>query len=151
MSKYYDFEDFMQSVINEADSKCISRYSKSLSDAYDVNASIMKMMKILIEHGWTLFIAIAGLLILGPIAFGAACIAFAGTPVGIVAIGALAVFGGVTALKTLYKNKVLPLAVKETGEKFNSEFKNHVGEGSYIDYLIDRASDDLINRATKLL
>lgn len=141
----------MQSVINEADHKCIRRYSKSLSDAYDVNASIMKMMKALIEHGWTLFIAIASLLILGPFAFGAACLTFASTPIGIVAIGALAVFGGVTALKTLYKNKVLPLSVKETGEKYKSEFNSHIGQESYIDSLIDRASDDLINRATKLL
>ena len=151
MSKYYNFEDFMQSVINEADRKCIRRYSKSLSDAYDVNASIMKMMKVLIEHGWTLFIAIASLLILGPFAFGAACLTFASTPIGIVAIGALAVFGGVSALKTLYKNKVLPLSVKETGEKYKSEFNSHIGQESYIDSLIDRASDDLINRATKLL
>ena len=151
MSKYYNFEDFMQSVINEADQKCIRRYSKSLSDAYDVNASIIKMIKALIEHGWTLFIAIASLLILGPIAFGAACLTFASTPIGIVAIGVLAVFGGVSALRALYRNKVLPLSVKETGEKYKSEFNNHKGEEIFINSLIDRASDYLVNRATKLL
>ena len=91
------------------------------------------------------------MLILGPIAFGAACLTFASTPIGIVAIGVLAVFGGVTALRALYRNKVLPLSVKETGEKYKSEFNNHKGEEIYINSLIDRASDYLVNRATKLL
>lgn len=151
MSKYHNFEDFMQSVINEADRKCISRYSKSLSDIYDANASIIRMTRALIEHGWLSLIAICGLLILGPIAFAAACLSFAATPIGIVAIGALAAFGGASALRTLYRNKVLPLAVKGTGEKFKSEFNAHRGEESYIESLIDRASDDLISRATTLL
>lgn len=32
MSRYNNFEDFMQSVINEADRKCHNRYGKSLTE-----------------------------------------------------------------------------------------------------------------------
>lgn len=34
MSKYNNFADFMQSVINEADNKCNKQYGKSLKNAY---------------------------------------------------------------------------------------------------------------------
>lgn len=151
MSKYNKFEDFMQSVVNEADRKCRSRYGKSLADAYDVSAVITKMVQALIEHGWWVFIGVVALLALGPFAFGAASLAFISTPVGIATVGALAVFGGVSAIKTLYKNRILPLSVKETGEYFKSDFNSHLNQVSYIDSLVQKASDMLLKKATKLL
>lgn len=151
MSKYNKFEDFMQAVINEADNKCQRRYSKSLTDAYDVNVSIMKMISLLISNSWGTFIAVVALLVLGPFAFGLALTTFIATPIGIVTVGVLAVVGGVTALRTLYRNRVLPIAIKETGQKYKDQFNNHINEYSYIDSLLEQASDCLLSKATKLL
>lgn len=151
MSKYNKFEDFMQSVINEADSKCQSRYHKSLTDAYSVSASITRMVKVIIDCGWWVFVAIVALLVLGPFAFAAASVSFVATPVGAIAVGALAVFGGVGALKILYKNRILPIAVKETGEIYKSDFNAHINDVTYIDNLISRASETLLSKATTLL
>lgn len=151
MSKYNKFEDFMQAVINEADNKCQHRYSKSLTDAYDVNISIMKMINILISNGWGIFIAVVALLVLGPFAFGLALTTFIVTPIGMLVVGALAVFGGVTAIRTLYRNRVLPIAIKETGQKYKDKFNNHINEHPYIDSLLEQAADYLLSKATKLL
>lgn len=151
MSKYNKFEDFMQAVINEADRKCKCRYSKSLTDAYDVNALILKMINILISNGWKIFLAVVALLLLGPFGFSIAMATFASTPVGMVAIGALAVVGGITAIRTLYRNRILPIAVKETGQKFRDRFYDHINEYSYIDSLLEQAAECLLSKATKLL
>lgn len=151
MSKYNKFEDFMQAVINEADNKCQRRYSKSLTDAYDVNVSIMRMISILISNGWGIFLAVVALLVLGPFAFGFALTTFIVTPIGIIVVGALAVVGGVTALRTLYRNRILPIAIKETGQRYKELFNNHINEYSYIDSLLEQASDYLLSKATKLL
>lgn len=151
MSKYNKFEDFMQSVINEADSKCQNQYGKSLTDAYSVSASITRMVKAIIDCGWWVFLALVAILVLGPVAFAAASVTFAATPIGAIAIGALAIFGGVGALRVLYRNRILPIAVKETGEMYKSDFNSHINEVSYIDNLISRASDTLLSKAVCLL
>lgn len=151
MSKYNKFEEFMQSVVNEADRKCHARYGKSLSDAYNVSAVITKMIQALIGHGWWVFIGVVAVLALGPIAFGTASLAFFSTPIGIAAVGALAVFGGVSAIRTLYKNRILPMAVKETGEYYKSDYNAHINNISYIDDLEQKASDMLLRKATKLV
>lgn len=115
MSKYNKFEDFMQTVINEADNKCQCRYSKSLTDAY----SVMKMIGFM-------------------------------KMIGMVAVGTFAVVGA-TALRTLYRDRVLPIAIKETGQKYKELFNNHINERSYIDSLLEQAADYLLSKATKLL
>lgn len=151
MSKYNKFEDFMQAVINDADSTCRSRYGKSLADAYDVNTSIVKMVKTVIENGWWVFMALVAILVLGPFAFGASLLAFVATPPGIIIVGALTIFGGVGAIRLLYKNRILPIAVKETGERYKDDFNRHINDYSYIDSLIKTASNTLVNKATCLL
>lgn len=152
MSKYTNFDSFMQAVINEADVKCHIKYGKSLSEAYNVDTSITRMISIVIKNGgWWFFIALVGLLGLGPLAFGAATLAFVSTPVGIVVVGALAIFGGVEAIKTLYQNRILPIAVKEIGEKYKKDFELNVNNPSTIDELINNASSNLLSKATCLL
>lgn len=151
MSKYNKFEDFMQAVINDADSVCRSRYGKSLADAYDVNTSIVKMVKTIIENGWWVFVALVAILVLGPFAFGASLLAFVATPPGIIIVGALTIFGGVGAIRLLYKNRILPIAVKETGERYKEDFNRHINDYSYIDNLIKTASNTLVSKATCLL
>lgn len=150
MSKYNEFEQFMNSVINEANGKCKRRYGKSLAEAYNVKGSIFEMIQTVISKGWWVFIALVALLVLGPISFGVAIATFCATPVGMIVVTSLAVFGGVGAIRELYRNRVLPRAVKDIGEKYKSDFESHKDMTYYIDSLIDKASNDLITSATGL-
>lgn len=146
MSKYNNFEDFMQSVINEADRKCRNQYGKSLTEALDVAANTITIVMAIIRKGWWILVALVAILALGPIGFSAAVIAFGATPAGIAVLAILAALG-VGGMKVLYKNRILPIIVKEVGEYYKSEFNNHRNESYYIDCLIDRASDRLLNKA----
>ena len=78
--------------------------------------------------------------------FTASVAAFCATPAGIAILAILSAFG-VGGVAVLYKNRVLPIVVKEVGEYYKSEFENHRNESYYIDNLIDKASDKLLNRA----
>ena len=149
MSKYNNFEDFMQSVLNEADSKCRQQKGVSLSDAYNAPGTIQDMILLVIKKGWWVFVALVAILALGPLAFAAALVGFGSTGAGTIGLLALACFGGVSAIRLLYKNRILPIAVKETGELYKSDFNAHIGEISYIDDLSNRASDYLLSRATR--
>lgn len=149
MSKYNNFEDFMQSVINEADTKCRKQKGISLADAYEAPSTIQEMIRIVIGKGWWVFVALVALLALGPFAFGAALLGFGATGAGTVVLLALASFGGVAAIRLLYKNRILPIAVNETGEKYKSDFNSHIGDVVYIDSLTNSASDYLLMRATR--
>lgn len=151
MSRYNKFEDFMQAVINDADEKCQRMYGKSLAEAYQVKPSITSIVQKIIDAGWWVFVALVALLVLGPIAFGGALLAFVSTPAGIIVVGVLAAVGGVGAIRLLYKNRILPIAVKETGEIYKNEYNNHINEISYIDGLVSRASDTLLSKATRFL
>lgn len=130
MSKYNSFEDFMQSVINEADRKCRSRYGKSLTEAFGVAANTSTIVKAIIEKGWWSPSLAVTMLAVGRIR-------------ALYKNQILAASG----IRALYKNRVLPIVVKEVGEYYKSEFNNHRNEPSYIDSLINRASDKLLNRA----
>lgn len=146
MSKYNRFEDFIQTVINEADRKCRSRYGKSLTEAFKVGTNVLTVVKAVIDKGWWVLVALAALLALGYFGFAAAVIAFCASPAGIIVIAVLA-GAGMGGVRALYKERVLPIAVKETGKQYKNEFDNHKNESYYIDGLIDRASDTLIYKA----
>lgn len=147
MNKYNRFEDFMASVISEADSKCKKRYNVNLENLYKVsNHNIISSIFMLIDKGWYVFAAVVALLILGPIAFGVSLVTFLLTPIGIIVAATLA-GGGAYALKILYNDRQLPIAIKETGSRYKSDFENHLNEIVHIDNLIDDASDYLINKA----
>lgn len=100
MSKYNRFEDFIQTVINEADRKCRSRYGKSLTEAFNVGTNVLTVVKAVIDKGWWVLVALAALLALGYFGFAAAVIAFCVSPAGIIVIAVLAGagIGGVRAL-----------------------------------------------------
>ena len=79
-----------------------------------------------------------------------AAIGFAGTiAAGVCSaigyLGALAIYGGVKAIKLLYSNKTTPLKIYEIGRKYKPRFDAHINEYSYIDRLIDEAANDLIS------
>ncbi len=146
MSKYNRFEDFMQSVINEADRKCRSRRGVSLADAYKVGYQTKDLTLAIIEKGWWVLVALCVLLGMGSIAFGVSLAAFLLTPAGVI-IGAILVAAGGLSARYLYKNRKLPLAVKSTGELYKDEFSRHMNETYYIDSMINRASDTLLDKA----
>lgn len=146
MSKYNRFEDFMQEVINESDRKCRSRYGKSLTDAFQVGTNTATVIKAIIDKGWWVLLALVAILCLGGFGFAAALTAFCVSPAGIIVLAVLAGFG-IGGVKTLYKERVLPIAVKETGSLYKSDFEGHINETSYIDRLTDRASDTLLYKA----
>lgn len=148
MSKYNDYGEFMVAVLNEADNKC---YRKSLGGLANVfylsgpNENLIPIMVSIFKIGWPAFKATCALLILGPIAFIAALTTFVIGGVGAAIVAALAIYGGVKAIKLLYANKTTPLRIYEVGKKYKPRFDAHVNEYSYIDNLIDEASNDIIN------
>lgn len=146
MSKYNRFEDFMQSVINESDSKCRSRYGKSLAEAFRVGTNTLTVVKAIVNKGWWVLLALVAILAMGGFGFATAVVAFCTTPAGIIVLAVLA-GAGIGGIRALYRERVLPIAVKETGEQYKSEFNNHQNEYTYIDSLIDRASNTLIYKA----
>lgn len=146
MSKYNEFEGFMQAVINEADRKCRSRHGKPLAEAFHVSLSTAQYVNEIIEKGWWVLVALVSILVLGSFGFAAALIAFCASPAGVIVLGVLGYYG-YDGIKKMYKERVLPIAVKETGESYKSEFNNHKNESSYIDRMIDRASDTLLHKA----
>ena len=147
MSKYNNFENFMSAVINEADNISRNRRGYPLYEAYDAPERVIVIVSKIIDNGWTKFVAVVALLALGPFAFGAAFLAFIGNPIGIALGIALAAYGGVKAIKYLYENRKLPLAIKEVGDRYKSRFEAHRNETSYLDRLIDEAATDLFLKA----
>lgn len=147
MSKYNRFEDFMKSVVVDANKKCLNRYNVTLDELYKVRTPrVMEIINLLIDKGWWVFVAVVVILSLGPIAFGVSLAAFFTTPAGLI-VAVLLAGGGIVGMRILYQNKQLPLAIKETGEYYKDYFNNHVNEISYIDNLQGQASDYLIKKA----
>lgn len=146
MSKYNRFEDFMTTVIDEAEAKSYRRYGSSLKNT---SVDISKMVKSLIDKGWYVFAAVVVLLSLGYLGFAAALIAFATTPIGIVVAVVLAAWGGIAGIKILRENKQFPIAVKKVGDRYKLVYERllNMNDTSSIDCLIDKASDDLIKEA----
>lgn len=150
MSKYNNFETFMTNVVEAANRKCIDIHGKELTEAYGVSTSIYSMLLVIIPKGWSLFLALIALLALGPLAFAVSLIGFTASPFGIIIVVTLAIFGGVKAIRILYQNRILPMAIKEIGECFKNKFKSHIDEHNYIDRLIEEAANQLLHKALTL-
>lgn len=149
MSKYNDFGDFMVAVVDEAERKCWLHYKHGLMGIFHFGSSassVIPIVSCILSVGWTAFLAVCALLVLGAFAFISALIPFAASGVGTLVIAALLAFGGIKALRLLYTYRIAPLAIKVVGIRYKPLFDAHINEYSYIDDLIDRASDELINR-----
>ena len=147
MSKYDNYGSFMLAVLDEADKKCNNTIYGSLVrllGSKGVDENIMRIVVKILEIGWPAFVSVCVLLLLGPIAFVAALATFIVGGIGAVIVAALAIYGGVKAIKLLYVNKTTPLRIYEVGKEYKPRFDSHKGEYSYIDMLIDEASDDII-------
>lgn len=148
MSKYNDYGEFMVAVLNEADNKCYRNSFGSLAKFFGLSGSNEKLIPIMVsifKIGWPAFKATCALLILGPIAFIAALTTFVIGGVGAVIVATLAIYGGVKAIKLIYANKTIPQKIYDVGKKYKPRFDAHINEYSYIDNLIDEASNDIIN------
>lgn len=148
MSKYDNYGAFMIAVLEMANSKSLRKYMKPLVEKMGVPRTVKDLYPILIklfELGWPAFVAVCAILVLGPVAFIAALATFVIGGVGALVVAALAIYGGVQAIKLLYVHKTTPLKILEVGRNYKDRFDNHIGEWSYIDNLIDMASDDLAN------
>lgn len=137
----------MIAVLDTANTKSLNKHMKPIVELLGVPHSVRDFYPILIklfELGWPAFVAVCAILVLGPIAFIAALTAFIAGGIGALILAALAIYGGIQALKLLYKYKATPLRILEVGRKYKDQFENHIGEYSYIDHLIDIASDELV-------
>lgn len=143
MSKYNNFETFVEAFVDESNRKCRERSGHSLADAFNSPFKIVEMVLKVLGLGWGSYTALVGSLVLGPIAFALALVGFIASPIMAIAL----VLGGVAAIRLLYKFKYLPIAIKEVGAQYRDDFNSHMGDTVYIDRLIDRASEELIVRA----
>ena len=144
MSKYYDYGDFMVAVLKDADCKCLN-IGSTLYKAFHLSApNILAIVISILEVSWVAFVAVCGLLILGPVAFAVALAAFIAGGVGAIVVAALAIYGGIKSIKLLYQNRATPLTILEIGKKYKVPFDEHKGDTAFIDSLIDQASDEML-------
>ena len=141
-TKYYSFNIFMDEVVNTAN----SRVNLEELFALDSGDIIKIISNILITGGWTGFVAVVFLLLLGSVAFIVALGTFGLTPPGLVIF---TIFGVATipTLKTLYQNRELPIAVKEVGEEFKPKWERVEGNTDKVNALLSEAVDSLIKKA----
>lgn len=146
MSRYYNFADFMTDVINEADSISRQNHNRGLEKLFAVSSDTLDTVTLVIGVSWYAFLMVVGLLLLGSFGFFAALVAFMSSPVGIAVAAALGI-GAFAKIKKMYQEKVLPIAVKDVGEKYKSRWESVRGNQSAIDKLRTEASEELYNKA----
>ena len=100
----------------------------------------------LIGEGWPVFLAVVALFALGYIGFFAAITAFLLSPIGIVVALVLGA-GAAKIIKIMYKERILPLAVRDVGEKYKSRWENADNNPYVIDNLLNDAANDLYQKA----
>ena len=150
-TRYYSFNIFMQDVIENANTKVqiASNDGKTLEDIFEMkNERIIAYVIAILKQGWWVFIAVAALLILGPAGFVAALASFLITGPGIIVAGIFGA-GAYKTLRELYRNKELPLAVKEVGNEYKPKWKHVEGNYIKIDALLDEAAISLVRKASK--
>lgn len=147
MSKYYSFNDFMNEVIYEADSICRRKYDVGLENLFDAShVTFTAVMKLIDKGGWLVFLAVVALLALGSLGILLGITTFLTTPVGLTV--ALILGGGAaTTLYEMYRDRLLPQAVRDVGEKYKKRWENADGNHSIIDKLKDEAANELYNKA----
>ncbi len=136
-AKYTDFNKFLIAVIKRAEQKSSNVDLKQ-------QCSLLTIIYKILDVSWGAFDSVCGLLILTPIAFALALVAFVGSGIGLMLGGPLAMWGVTTAIKRLYNFKFIPLAIQHLGGIYMMKFDEHKGNQNYIDNLIEKASDELI-------
>ena len=149
MSKYYSFNDFMDGVIERANQISLARNSRSLEDLFDVNHLTYESTRKLVSYGWAVFVAVVVFLLsMGPVGIVLGITAFLATPVGAVVVVVLG-GGAVVALRQMYRDRVLPMAVRDIGEKYKSRWHSEEGNVNAIDALSEQAAEELYRVAVR--
>ena len=148
MSVYYSFNDFMNRVIKRADELTWARNNCSLEDYYQVSVTTMKAVISLISSGWNVFLAVVAVLALGYLGLGAAILSLMATPIGLVIATALGV-GAVGTIRQMYKDRILPQAVKAVGDEYKPRWEAADGNPVEIDQLTEKAAESLYERAKR--
>ena len=137
-SIYTSFGAFMKESLNDA--KKIDDFGKM--EVFEI------LIRILPAIGWKGFLALCVILSLGHIAFGGALLAFMATPVG----WTIAIILGVTAaaaIKKLYENRTIPLAVRAVGNEVRPRYNTlrEAQDTTGIDALRDECARMIVNEA----
>lgn len=128
MSDKDNFTEFMEAVVHRAEEKCWERNGTHLESAFSVPTSVYDRVIENLRAGWSSYmIAAASALVVSPL----------------VSLGLLAIMKG----KIPKEYHRLPDAIKEIGVAYKKQFMSHINETSYIDNLIDKASDSLLEKA----
>lgn len=133
-SIYSSFSSFMKKSTDIA--KSIDDFGKA--EVFEI------LSKILSGIGWQGFLALTFLLSLGTYAFGVTLVSFIATPIGITIAVTLGI-AAVVQIKKLYQNRIIPLAIREVGNKVRPRYKklqevdNHKG------------IDDLCNECARMI
>lgn len=146
MQIYYSFNDFMTRVIER--SNCIARqnHNRDLERLFNVSLTTSEATTVLIGKGWNNFLAVANLFKLSFITFVSVLNAFLSTPPGILIISYWHMkTAGI--LGTMYKEKILPMTVKDVGEHYKVRWENAKGNFAVMDELLNEAANDLYRKA----
>ena len=76
MSKYDNYGQFMIAVLNDADQKSINLGSRLKNYLHVSDDTVMQIVTTILGVGWAAFVAVCGLLLLGPVAFVVALATF---------------------------------------------------------------------------
>lgn len=137
-NRYDSFAVFMAEVVQETKQRVVN--PERFGSAWNATGNVLNSI------GWAGFLVICGLLALGAIAFGVALPAFLLTPVGVLVV----VLGGGALMWTLWRNKRLPLAVKQVGEEFKPRYDAAEGRRAVIDGLKEEAVNALFRKLLSL-
>lgn len=150
MSRYYSYNDFMTNVVDTADQLAHSRKGCSLENLYQVSGKTIQGIRKLLTLDWKAFLAVTALFVLGEFGLLGAITAFLLTPVG---IPVAALFGAyaVYAIRQMYRDKVLPNAVRAIGEQYRQPWEEAEGNTQKVDFLLKKASEELFARANELV
>jgi uncharacterized membrane protein YccC len=141
----------MMDLVKAANETC------DLNELFEIKSpEVLEIILEIILQGWWVFTALTVILSLSGLAFGASVSAFLLSPAGIM----IAVIVGVSAsavLWKLYRNRELPIAIKEVGSKYkplyeqiqNSEKKTDVRHQK-IDSLLEDGVIALVSKAKAL-
>lgn len=150
MSRYYSYNDFMTDVVDIADNLARSRKGCSLENLYQVSSKTIQGIRKLLTLDWKAFLAVTALFVLGEFGLIGAITAFLLTPIGIpvaVLFGAYAVY----TIRQMYRDKVLPNAVRTIGERYRQPWEEAEGNTRKVDSLLEKASEELFARADEFV
>lgn len=146
MSRYYSYNDFMTDVVDAADQLARSRKGCSLENLYQVSSKTIQGIRKLLTLDWKVFVAVTALFVLGEFGLLGTITAFLLTPIG---IPVAALFGAyaVYTIRQMYRDKVLPDAVRAIGERYRQPWEEAEGSTRKVDALMKEASEALYARA----